>query len=375
MMTEKQVDVLVVGAGLSGLTAAYHLQQAGIGVVVLEARGRIGGRIHTVTTRKQQGAFDLGPAWFWAHHKNVITMLREFGLGYFKQYETGYAVFEQQLGVPPQRFMPNWQQAPSYRLVGGTIALANALAERLKPNTIHLHHIVKAITLAQDANKNSVIDLSTQRTQTTWRAKHVIVTLPPHLAATTITYSPALPAKVSQAMQNTPTWMGEAMKVSLVYERPFWRDERLSGMGISYAGPVQQFHDATAEDEASSSGDKPPLGALFGWVGHHPSRMDTKSERKAAVIAQTVRLFGQQAANPISYSERNWENAPFTTNLNSNTRVKANEHPRYGHHLLQSAQMNNRLWWATTEVSPIEGGYLDGAIFIGRSVAEKIAAG
>lgn len=365
MIAEKKVDVLIVGAGLSGLTAAYHLEQVGIRVAVLEARDRIGGRIHTVTTDDKQGAFDLGPAWFWPHQRNVMAMLRAFGLGYFKQYETGYAVFEQQLNTLPQKFMPNWQQAPSYRIVGGTIALVKALAKRLRPDTIHLDHMVQAITLAQEANDRVVVQASTHERQTTWRAKHVIVTLPPHLAATTITYSPQLPADVSQAMQNTPTWMGEAMKVSLVYKRPFWRDERLSGMAVSYAGPVQQFHDATPADET--------IGALFGWVGHHPSRMDAKSKRRTAVIEQAVRLFGKQAAYPISYNETNWENEPFTTNLNSKTRVKANQHPQYGHPLLQHAQMNDRLWWATTEVSPIEGGYLDGAISIGRRVAGKIA--
>ena len=369
-MTEKEVDVLIVGAGLSGLTAAYHLQEVGLNVAVLEARGRIGGRIHTVTTDEGHGAFDLGPAWFWPHQRNVIAMLRAFGLGYFKQYETGYAVFEQQLHAPPQKFIPNWQQAPSYRIVGGTIALAKALADGVRPDTIHLDHRVKAITLADHANQDGthhvMVQGSIRDVQTIWSAKHVIVTLPPHLAATTITYSPALPTNVLQAMQNTPTWMGEAMKVSLVYERPFWRDERLSGMAISYAGPVQQFHDATPADAQ--------LGALFGWVAHHHiDRTRSESARRKAVIEQAVRLFGKEAAHPMSYSETNWEKERFTTNLNSKTRVMAKEHPQYGHPLLQHAQMEGHLWWATTEVSPIEGGYLDGAISIGRSVAEKIA--
>jgi len=371
-ITKKKIDVLIVGAGLSGLTAAYHLEQVGISVAVLEARVRIGGRIHTVTANDKRGAFDLGPAWFWPHQGNVIAMLKAFGLGYFKQYETGYAVLEQQLNARPQKFVPNWQQAPSFRIVGGTIALANALAERLAANTIHLDHIVQAITLAPDANADGdnhiTVQASHHGTQTIWRASHVIVTLPPHLAATTITYLPALPADVLQAMGNTPTWMGEAMKVSLVYERPFWRDENLSGMAVSYAGPVQQFHDATPADDAQG------LGALFGWVGNDGvGRTFSESDRRLAVIEQAIRLFGEQAAHPISYSEINWENEPFTTNLNSKTRVIANEHPQYGHPLLQHAQMEGRLWWATTETSPIEGGYLDGAISIGRTVAAKIA--
>jgi monoamine oxidase len=41
-------SVVVIGAGPSGLAAALHLQSLGINVTVLEARGRPGGRVHTV---------------------------------------------------------------------------------------------------------------------------------------------------------------------------------------------------------------------------------------------------------------------------------------------------------------------------------------
>src|SRR5689334_3925114 len=40
--------VIVVGAGLAGLTAAYELGRAGFDVTVLEARDRIGGRVYTI---------------------------------------------------------------------------------------------------------------------------------------------------------------------------------------------------------------------------------------------------------------------------------------------------------------------------------------
>ena len=41
-------DVVVVGAGIAGLSAARELQNSGASVAVLEARDRIGGRAHTV---------------------------------------------------------------------------------------------------------------------------------------------------------------------------------------------------------------------------------------------------------------------------------------------------------------------------------------
>lgn len=55
-------DVIVVGAGVAGLTAARRLAQAGRSVVVLEARDRIGGRTHTLRTTDGR-VTDLGASW------------------------------------------------------------------------------------------------------------------------------------------------------------------------------------------------------------------------------------------------------------------------------------------------------------------------
>lgn len=57
-------DVVVIGAGLAGLAAARRAQDAGLRVVVLEARDRIGGRVHTVPLPGRSGTpIDLGAAW------------------------------------------------------------------------------------------------------------------------------------------------------------------------------------------------------------------------------------------------------------------------------------------------------------------------
>ncbi|WP_194903850.1 flavin monoamine oxidase family protein [Catenulispora rubra] len=47
MKEPHKTSVLVIGAGVAGLTAARDLREEGVGVVVLEARDRVGGRIHT----------------------------------------------------------------------------------------------------------------------------------------------------------------------------------------------------------------------------------------------------------------------------------------------------------------------------------------
>jgi monoamine oxidase len=53
--------VIVVGAGIAGLVAAWTLQRSGIDVVVVEGRDRIGGRTHTVDLAG--AAVDLGASW------------------------------------------------------------------------------------------------------------------------------------------------------------------------------------------------------------------------------------------------------------------------------------------------------------------------
>lgn len=72
------IDVAVIGAGAAGLSAARRLARAGVAVVVLEARGRIGGRAHTLAVEGM--ALDLGCGWLHSADENVLCGLgREAG--------------------------------------------------------------------------------------------------------------------------------------------------------------------------------------------------------------------------------------------------------------------------------------------------------
>ena len=71
-------DVCIVGAGFAGLSAALRLKQAGASVVVLEARGQVGGRSWTVTM-KDGGWVDWGGQWVGSSQERFYALIKEMG--------------------------------------------------------------------------------------------------------------------------------------------------------------------------------------------------------------------------------------------------------------------------------------------------------
>ncbi|MEK6343431.1 MULTISPECIES: FAD-dependent oxidoreductase [Curtobacterium] len=84
-------DVVVVGAGVAGLTVARLLQDTGRRVVVLEARDRVGGRVHTV--RGDGQVTDLGASWIHGIDGSAVAdAARAFGLPTVEFTVGGYQV-------------------------------------------------------------------------------------------------------------------------------------------------------------------------------------------------------------------------------------------------------------------------------------------
>jgi len=74
------IDVAVVGAGAAGLAAAHRLRERGVGVLVLEARDRVGGRAHTVILSGRYPV-DLGCGWLHSADRNPWVAIAR-GLGF-----------------------------------------------------------------------------------------------------------------------------------------------------------------------------------------------------------------------------------------------------------------------------------------------------
>ncbi|BBX19807.1 monoamine oxidase [Mycolicibacterium duvalii] len=92
-MASRSADVIVVGAGISGLVAARTVLQAGLTPLVLEADTRVGGRI--LTEEVLPGlSVELGAQWIGDTHHRMFALAAELGVDTYPQYDDGETSYE-----------------------------------------------------------------------------------------------------------------------------------------------------------------------------------------------------------------------------------------------------------------------------------------
>jgi len=342
-------DVLIIGAGLSGLTTAHSLSNTGINYKVLEARDRPGGRINSL-----DGPLEMGATWLGAQHTHLLQLLKQLNIEIFPQYTEGKISYEVSHFQDIQYFDLPPGQAPSYRIKGGSAKLIETLLDSIDRNAIDFNAQVSEI---KDNGKSVEVILSSG---VTLKASAVITTIPPQLLAKVILFTPPLPENKTSIMLQTHTWMGESIKYGVSYASPFWREKGLSGMGFSQTGIIQEVHD--------HSNSESKFFALKGFLNPGLVYMDYE-ERKEKVINTLIRLFGEAAGNYLQYSEHLWANDPFTSVQNE---IQAVPHQNNGHELLRAEVFHGKLMFSGTESSIAYPGYMDGAVFSGLHTAQRV---
>ena len=87
----KSIDVIIIGAGLSGLQTAVALHEVGVSVLVLEARDRVGGK--TLSREIDGGISDMGAAWINSTNQSkMYALAKRFGLETIEQNTQGDVV-------------------------------------------------------------------------------------------------------------------------------------------------------------------------------------------------------------------------------------------------------------------------------------------
>ncbi|MFF9100911.1 flavin monoamine oxidase family protein [Streptomyces rubrogriseus] len=340
-------DVIVIGAGAAGTTAATVLHEAGHRVLCLEARTRVGGRL--LSEPVDGGVLDLGATWFWPGEQRVAALAARTGAEVFDQHLAGDAVLHDRSGV--HRYPGNMIDVPSYRFAAGAQRLTSALASSLPPGAVLPDTPVTAI---RPAGADGVDVHAAGRA---FRAAQVVVAVPPALALERIDFAGALPDDLIRLARSTPVWMGAVAKVVARYSTAFWREDGLAGAAFSRVGPLQEIHDMSGVDGRPA--------ALFGFAHARTVRPGFE----AAVVAQLGACFGPAAAAPEAVYVQDWSRETWTAPRSVHA---LSDYSFFGHDLYQRPFLDGRLHWASTETATEYAGHIEGALHSGERAARAV---
>lgn len=104
MAENKIYDVIVVGAGASGLACAHELIKHGYDVLILEGRSRIGGRAFTIHRIGSQEPIELGAEFIHGHPKSTLDFLSAYNLSFYDVKEARHFFQNSKLKSIPEFF-------------------------------------------------------------------------------------------------------------------------------------------------------------------------------------------------------------------------------------------------------------------------------
>lgn len=241
------------------------------------------------------------------------------------------------------------------RIVGGSQSIALGMARELSGRILFR---AAAHSVKQDGG-----GIAVSGDGFTVRAQRAVVAMSPWMASR-LSYEPLDgPTQVRlQMMQRVP--MGSAWKVHVAYDRPFWRDEGLSGQVTSDAFLPKIVFDTTQPTAGAP-------GVIMAFIDGQDARdaaLMTPAVRKAKVLQALAVFFGPKAATPLAYMENNWQAENFSGGAPTGV-FPPGVLTGFGPSLRAPC---GKLHWAGTETSPVWTGYMEGAVRSGERVAQEI---
>ena len=410
--------VLVIGGGISGLTAAQKLRQQQFEVTVLEARSRLGGRIHTL--RDGGINFDTGASWIHGTRRNPLSQLaQDAGAATFTTNEDLVKVYDiqgslyadstlsQQEGLYQQaiqavvnagsqhesfaqvfgQLYPNllndrlWTyflsaylefdtSADIHRLSskffdddslfgGSEVVLPGGYDQLLQPLTNDLTILLNEVVSKVELFADGVQVTSTSATHT---ADFVVISLPLGvLREGTVQFEPTLPSSIQQAIDRTE--MGTVNKFLMVWDQPFWDVTRhYFGFTPAYRGLFNYFLNLKAVNGANalitfSFGDAALLAE---------QRSDAQLQSEA--MAHLRQMFGNQIPDPHTFKATRWMSDPFARGAYSYATVGGTS----ADFDVLGSSVSDRLFFAGEHTHRQYRGTAHGAYLSGVRAAEQI---
>jgi len=415
-------SVLVIGGGLAGLAAARRLVKAGMHVTILEARGRLGGRVHTIRDSHFPVPIELGAEFVhgkpeeiwsviqarslvvgslegdnWCSQDNVLKKCNDFWPRWqkvanqlrgaqtypdrsFKEFIETFRL-DSETRQAAIRFVEGFNASSAEMISVQFLADAQEMSDRVSgdiPFRVFsgLDNIVRSFS---EFDSDEVeIHLDTPVRKVEWRpgyvrvegfeAEKAIVTLPLSiLKSGMVRFSPALREKDAAARELI---MGQVVKIVLCFDSAFWEERGMANLGFLHA-IGEQFPTWWTTHPAAT-----PI--LVGWAGGPAAKPLSLRSSEFILGAALVSLSNALNLSTSSieghlraYVVVDWQADPFSLGAYSYVPVGAITAP-----LTLAEPVENTLFFAG-EATNSDGnsGTMHGAIATGYRAASELLDG